>query len=372
MVRVLHIGKCDSSFGGVEKIILDIYRNINKKKIQFDFLSPYKSTYELYRNEIEQNGGKIYELNNSRDSLKGKITYTFKLYNFFKRHNYKIIHINSGAFFFSLQVCIVAKICGIERIIVHSHSAPKIPLIKRLLKDILNPLYTKLATDYLSCSNDASKSLFSKRFIEQGNIQIIKNGINIDEYKFNKLTRDKVRKKYKIDNNIVYGHVGRLHEEKNHKFLLKVFYEIQKKQDNAILMIVGDGELLEDIKEQTKNLGIDNKVIFTGMIKDVNSILNAMDCFIFTSFYEGLAISVVEAQTCGLYTVCSTGIPIEAKISSNFKYIDLDKGPKEWSNQILNINLNSINREDGTNNARKNGYDINQVAKELEKIYERK
>ena len=370
MIKVLQVGGCDATFGGIERLILDIYRRIDKSKIQFDFLSPEISAYELYRNDIEKMGGTIFTVGISRDSFFKKIRYIFKLYAFLKKHNYDIVHVNTGAFFFSFQVCLISKLCGIKRIIVHSHSIPHIKKLKRLLIILLNPLYRYLATDYLSCSNDASRSLFTNRFINKGKVRIIRNGINVDNFLYNVDDRFKIRNEYNIDEDaILYGHVGRIHEDKNHLFLIEVFKELLSKQENSFLIIVGDGPDSKKVKNFAKELKVDKNIIFTGLQKEVSKYLNAMDCLIFPSYREGLGISLIEAQTAGLYCVCSKGVPKEAKISNNIKYLDLAIGPRRWADVILNINYKKIDRFSSSINAIKNGYDINNVAKEIEDLY---
>lgn len=369
--RILHIGIENSTFGGIENILYEIYKNIDREKIQFDFLSPYETTYGLYRKEIEDMGGKIFELKTYRSGLRGKILYNKRLYKFLKEKKYDIVHINSGAFFFCLQVALISKISGIKRIIVHSHNNVNMSICKKVLISLFKPIMHLLANDCLACSKDAAEALFLHRNVKNGKVKIIKNGIEINKFVFSEENRIRYRKKLELEDNVIYGNIARFHEQKNHDFLIDVFYEIQKKQKNALLVLIGDGSLKSNIKEKVERLDLKEKVKFLGVRKDVNNILQAMDCFIFPSIYEGLGIVAIEAQATGLYTICSENIPEEAKISDKFISMYLKDGAKYWANEICKIDFLSYTdkRKFAYKNAIKSGYDIRNVAKEIENIY---
>ena len=334
-------------FGGIAKIMSDIGNNITD--IKFDYLT----TLNVCDDWIN--------LGISRKTLKGKIIYNHRLHKFLKENKYDIVHINSAVFLFSFQVVLICKLSKIKNVVVHSHNSLKLSFIRKLLMKILNPLYRKLTKAHLTCSPMASKSLYTK----DDDVILIKNGIDIEKFKYNEKLRVKYRKDLNIENKLVYGHVGRFFKEKNHEFLIDVFYELQKKQD-ALLLLVGDGTLESDIKEKVKDLNIADKVLFLGFRDDISNILNAMDIFIFPSLHEGLPISLIEAQTNGLSVVTSSCIPNEANISNDFIKMN-DYDTNNWVNTILNIKLS--NRENSYKNAIKNGYDIKDVSNELKKIY---
>ena len=174
-----------------------------------------------------------------------------------------------------------------------------------------------MVDEYLSCSEKAKKSIFTDKFINKNKIKILKNGIYIDKYKFDSNLRNKYRNDLGINNKIVYGHTGRFSKEKNHEYLIDLFYEIQKKQD-AVLLLVGEGPLEELIKEKVKKLNIEDKVLFLGFRNDINELLNAMDIFILPSISEGLPVSLIEAQSNGLLIYASTGVSKETNISPFF------------------------------------------------------
>lgn len=351
MIKVLQIidGK---SFGGIAKLMYDVEKNISNE-IKIDCLTAISICDKWHNLDI------------SRETLNGRIIYNYRLFKFLKKNKYNIVHINSGAFFFTFQVAIVAKLAGIKKLIVHSHNTPHISKTKRFFITILNPLYKKMIDVKLTCSSSAAKSLFTKT----DDVICIKNGIDIEKFKFDEKIRKNYRRQLNIENKFVYGHVGRFDKQKNHNFLIDIFYKIQKRKKDSVLLLVGNGELKGEIENKVKKYGIEDKVTFLGFRNDINNILNCMDVFIFPSIYEGLGMVVVEAQTNGLITYCSKEIPVEANISSNFKYFDLKESSESIAQKICEEKLSLSNRKDAYKNALDNGYDIKSVCMILTKIY---
>lgn len=369
MKKVLQISMGEE-YGGVEELEINWFRNIDKG-IKFDFLTPNNKPFKNYEEEIKKLGGNLYNFNISRNSFKGRIIYAFELFKFLKKNKYDILHINSECFLFVFHVVLIAKLCRIKKIVIHSHNTIRLNKIKKIFIELFSPLLIKLTNAYLSCSEDARYSLYTKRFINKNKVIILKNGIDVNKYKYDENVRVEYRKKYSLDEKIVYGHIGRFVEQKNHFFLIDIFYEIQRIQKNSVLLLVGDGVLEDKIKEKVKKLDIEDKVIFLGFRNDVDKILNCMDVFLFPSLYEGLGIAAIEAQTNGLITYCSKEVPIEANISSNFKYFDLKENCKNIAQNICGENLNLNNRKEVYKEVLNNGYDIKTVCHILGKIYKR-
>ena len=345
-MKVLHVVDGES-FGGITRLLIDLDNNM--KSVDFDYLTSVNICDEWNNLGI------------SRKTIKGKIIYNHRLKKFLKKNKYDIVHINSAVFLFSFQVVLICKLCGVKRVIAHSHSTPRINILRRVLIKIFNPLYRKLTDVHLTCSSLATPSLFTKT----DDVILLKNGIYVEKYKFNQRIRDKFRKELGIEDKLVYGHVGRFSKEKNHEFLINLFNELQKNND-SVLVLVGTGTLENDIKKQIKELKISKKVLFLGFRDDIGDLLNAFDIFIFPSLYEGLGISVIESQTNGLPTIVSSNIPDEANISKNFiKMKDFEKD--KWVNRINSIKIK--NRNNAYKDTIKAGYDIKDVSKELEKIY---
>ena len=368
-VRVLQIGLCDGLFGGVERVVLNWYKTIEKNKIQFDFLSPYKSTYETHRKEIEKLGGNIYTLGIKRDGVRAKLRYNRALKEFLIEHQYKIVHINSGLFLFQLQVVLACRRAKVPVVISHSHSCPNFSFIKKIIVNILKPLLFKKSTVRLACSKTAAYSIFPKKRVDNGQVIQIKNGIDTKKFKYSADNRKKWRKEFGVRDEVVYVNVGRFSKEKNHEFLIKVFSEIYKKQNNAKLVLVGEGPLKPAIMESVKNYGIEDAVVFLPASDCVCEILSAADVYIIPSLFEGFPVTGLEAQASGLPVFYSSSITNEIEITDHVYPISLESSAKEWANTIVSHQPFSINRANGAKEVFDAGYDFTESAKEIEEIY---
>lgn len=358
-IRVLHVLQRMEA-GGTQALLMNIYRNIDRTKVQFDFLVEYPEK-QFYDDEIISLGGKIY-----RSSIRTDFNLIkFKLFlkHFFKKHSeYTIVHVHTYSIgYFVLKE---AKKYGIKVRIAHSHSNEAVHDYKYIPKLIMQKLYTRDATDLLACSDEAGKYLYgNKKF------GIVKN--SIDSYKFisNTDKRKKIRNELSLNNKFVVGNVGRLRPEKNQKFLLEVFSEIKKIKSNAILIIVGTGPMKKELDEEIQSLGISKSVLFLGNRRDMDFIYQAMDVFVFPSLYEGFGISAIESQASGIPTVCSEGVPNEVNVSPLFRRLSLNDSSKTWAYQILNFENLSRSHINMQKYILKSGYDIKQTAIELQSYY---
>ncbi len=368
-IKVLQINASIKGFGGVSEIIFNIYKKIDKSKVQFDFLSPNKTTYELHREEIEKMDGNLYGLDINKNKLFNKILLFVRLKRFLKQKEYDIIHINSGSFFFNLEVAIVAKISGSKRIVIHSHNTlNQNEKLKRFLVKIFKPIMDYIATDFLACSKDAACDMFSRKTVEN-KVVILQNGIELEKFKYQEQIRNNIREQLDIEDKVVIGNVGRLVKQKNQEFLIETFKHINEKNPNTVLIIIGEGELESKLKEKAKELNLSKKIFFLGLKKNVNEFMQAMDIFVLPSLYEGFGIVGLEAQTAGLYTVVSSKVPYELSITPNIKYLDLELGPEKWADEILQINNINIDRELAYNEVSKTEYNIENTAEKLLYIY---
>lgn len=359
-IRILHIVQRMEA-GGTQAFLMNLYRNIDRSKIQFDFLVEYEEK-EFYDDEIISLGGKIY-YTNFRKTL-NVIKFKRTISEILKNHpEYKIVHIHATAIG---KICTdVARKCGVKTIIAHTHNNNAVKDWKYYPKILLRKLYTKGPTDFFACSEDAGKYTFkNKKFT------VIYNAIDIDRFLFKQEVRENFRKELNIEDKFVIGNIGRLHEQKNQSFLIDIFYEIQKKKGNAILLIVGKGPLENMLKEKVSNLGIDNKVYFLGNRKDVERIYQGMDVFVLPSLYEGLGIVAVEAQVSGLPVIASTGVAKEANITNNIQNIDLNDSIDTWVEAICKSNVE--NRNSIEKLVRNSKFDVKNNAKFLQEFYLKK
>lgn len=358
-IRIAHvIGKMVG--GGVESFIMNYYRHIDKSKIQFDFIIDSDSTL-VPRTEIESMGGRIIEVPPYQHIFK----YTKELKKIFKNNNYKIVHSHLNSLSVFPLYCAWSSKVPIR--IAHSHSTTnKKEWKKNIIKNILKPFSKVFATDYFSCSEHAGRWLFGNKTFDEGKVTIVHNAIEIEKFRFNEKTRKSIRKELGIENKFVLGHVGRFVEQKNHDFLIDIFYEVHKELENSILLLIGDGPLEEKIKNKVKKLKLEENVYFLGVKNNVNDYMQVMDVFVFPSLYEGLGIVVIEAQCSGLQCVCSKEIPIEANISKSIMFNDL-KDINKWKEKII---LNDYNKRNlDTNFIENNGYNIFCESKNIEKYY---
>lgn len=332
-VRVGHIvGKMVG--GGVESMLLNYYRHIDRDNIQFDFIIDEDSTIIPY-DEIESLGGKVYII----PSYEKIIEYHTELYRLLKKNQYQIVHshINSLSVF-PLRI---AKKANVKIRIAHSHSTSSVGERKKnIIKNILRPYSRIYPTDFMACSDSASQWLFGKK---SKSCQLIINGIDTQKYRYNSADRKAVRDELGLTTEFVIGHTGRLSYQKNQHFLINILPYILKKRPNTILMLLGEGDARESLEELASELNVRQAVLFCGNRRDVHRFYSAMDIFVFPSKYEGFGISSIEAQVAGLPVIQSKQVPKETKISHQCAFIDLEEGYKDWSYEILLTEIN--NRE---------------------------
>lgn len=352
--------------GGQETFVNNLIENINLSDMSIDLFTPYYCENKLYKMNVEDKGGQVFEAGLKFEPGKSRFNIKNSLISIFKNNHYDVVHIHSGSVSVIAIAAQIARMNCCDRVIVHSHS----PSEHETLKHMLAKLYfyralSKYPTDYLACSMNAALWKYPK-YIALKKTKIIKNGINLEKYKFDYEVRKKMRSKLSISmNEYLIGHVGRFSKEKNHLFLLNVFWGLLQKKYNVRLILLGNGKLQEDIKNKAKELGIENKVIFTGNVTNVNEYMQAFDVFVLPSLYEGLPFAGVEAQASGLPLIVSDGVSDELKITDSVEYIKLDEF--EWI-KAIEKKLN-YHRYNNIEQLQKEGYDIIQTSEEIYDIY---
>lgn len=348
--------------GGIENMLMSLYRNIDRNKIQFDFIVHRREKGD-FDDEILALGGKIHYA--PPYIFSNHYSYKKWWYDFFKTHNeYKIIH--SHAYSIASIHLNIAKKYNLTTI-VHSHSSSTGNGIKGKLKKLLQ-LNIENIPDYLfTCSDKAGEWLYGKDCKARSNYFLLKNAIPTDKYTFNKDIRHKVRKAFNIEDKYVIGHVGSFGLPKNHKYLIEIFKKISETKPNAVLLLIGDGNLRPEIENQIRELEILDKVIMTGIRTDVNEMLQAMDCFVFPSIYEGLPVTVIEAQAAGLPCFISDNITKEVVITDLVKCLPINVEPDLWAEEILKSETPYGN--DTKEQIIKSGYDIDTTTEWLSDFY---
>lgn len=356
-IRVLHI-VTTMNRGGLETMIMNYYRHIDRSKVQFDFLV-HRDFEADYDREILDLGGKIYRISRLNPF---SFKYHKELNDFFKNHpEYKIVHVHQDCM--SSIALKAAMKNNVPIRIAHSHNANQDKNIKYLIKRFYMRNIPRYATDLFACGEDAGNWMFkSKAF------KILNNAIDSDLFKFNMNIRDEVRTDLNLNNKFVVGHVGRFDLQKNHSFLIDIFYEIQKIRTDSILLLIGSGDGKLTIKEKVRKLNIEDKVIFMGVRNDVNNLMQAMDAFVFPSLYEGLPVTLIEAQASGLPIIKSDNVSDQCILTDNVVSISLDKSAYSWAKEIFNF-VDSFDRKNTSLEIINNGYDISSNAKWLENYY---
>lgn len=346
---------------GIEAFIMNVYRTIDRTKIQFDFLVHYEATM-FYDEEILALGGKIYRLSVREDN--NLLKYFGDLKSFFEQHKkYDIVHGHMESFgIFYLKA---AKNAGVPVRIAHSHIAERSFGVKGFMKYILNHGFKTYSTHCLACSNQAGEYIFGKNT----DFSVWNNAIDLTKFKFSNDIRIRTRDQLLItDEQVVIGHVGRFNEQKNHDFLIKVVKEITKIKKDIVLLLIGEGILKDKIRNKVKIFGLEDNVKFLGVRNDVNELYQAMDVFVLPSKFEGLPVSGIEAQASGLRCVFSDNVTAQVQVTENTKFLSLDNSLNEWKTEIMKYG-NSYTRLDCTPSITNAGYDINTQVSEIEKFY---
>lgn len=370
MKKVLVFGITDLP-GGVESVIMNYYRNIDRNKIQFDFLCNTEKV--AYEEEIKELGGTIYRITARSKNYK---KYKKEMKDFFENHSkeYSTIWVNICSLA-NIDYLKYAKKYGIEYRIIHCHNSQNMDsFLRGLLHRWNRLLINKYATDFWSCSDDASKWFYNKKIIQNDKYLVIKNAINLEKFKYNEKIRNDYRKKMNLEDCFVVGHVGRFHFQKNHKFLIKIFNEIHKKNKKAMLLLIGEGQDEKEIKEMVKHNGIEKYVKFLGPRKDVSELMQAMDVFVFPSVFEGLGVVLIEAQASGLPIYASSNvIPNEVEIiKQNFNFLSLNYDELYWADTILkDFKEIKYNRVIDLKLIENCGYNIKKEEQKIEKFFTR-
>lgn len=350
MIKVLVVGMTATT-GGVESVIMNYFRNVDKRECRFDFISEFNNI--AYQDEILDMGSRIFKVIPRKKSI---FRHKKSLCEIFKENRYDAIWVNLCTLS-NISYLKYAKKYGVKVRIVHSHNSKNMGSKLTLILHKLNKKSIgKYATDFWACSDLAGKFFYSKDILSSNKYKIINNAIDVNKFKFNDGIRNSYRKELGIVDKFVVGHVGRFHFQKNHKFLINVFYELQKIIPNSMLLLVGDGEDVQIIKQQVEDLKIKAKVKFLGVRQDVNNIFMAMDCMVFPSLFEGLSVALLEAQGTGLPIFSSNTIAEQTKVNDNLKYLSLQIHAEEWAKFIARESM--IREGNAISNLINHGFDI--------------
>lgn len=361
-IRILHV-LGGVSLGGAESRIMDLYRCIDKRKIQFDFLV-HQSGQGYYEEEINKLGGRIYRV--PRFRLYNIFAYRKALRDFFvEHHEFRAVH---GHMTSTASIYLpIAKKYGIPMTIAHARSAGVDRGMKGVLTRLLRRSLRRKCDKMFACSGLAGEAVFGKKNVAAGKVQIVPNAIDVWPFCYDEETRTDMRRSLSLEDKFVIGHVGRFHYAKNHEYLLEVFAEIVKRQDNAVLLLLGEGERMAEMKQRAETLGIADKTFFCGNQKETWKYYQAMDFFVFPSRFEGLPGTVIEAQSAGLRCLISDTIAKETVITELAVCKSIAESPAEWAEYVLaNGEYERTDRYEQIVTA---GFDVRTQAKWYEQFY---
>lgn len=356
MLRVLHIANARMGSGGTETFLMNIYRNIDRNKIQFDFVV-FSDEHGMHEKEIEEMGGRIFRVTRKQDGLFKNLK---QIYNIVKQNDYIIVHRHCAAaiMFFDL---LTSKLAGAKYLIAHSHSTQD---EHGLIHNICRPFLKYVSDCQYACSDAAGKWMYGKH-----KFQVIRNGIDCDKFQFDKQKREQKRQELNINGKIAIGNIAVFKEVKNIPFLIDIFEIIHKRNPNSVLLLIGDGDLRSELENKVRTLGLADDVKFLGTRTDISELFMALDIFVLPSWYEGLPLTMVEAQASGVECFISTGVPAETILNKDLvERIPLDRGAEFWAECILNKN-NTFDRNCASDILKATGYDIKDTAMQMQKFY---
>jgi len=362
-IRVLHmIGNLD--VGGSQALVMNLYRKIDRQRLQFDFVID-RADRNYFVPEIESMGGRVFVLPQFKGYNVAQIKKAWD--SFLTEHTeYRILHSHVRSYA-SLYLP-VAKRHGLVTV-VHSHSTSNGDGLGALVKRILQYPIRYQADFFFGCSKEAGEWLFGRKAASGDRYRLVKNAIDAKAYVFNKELRLEYREKLGVSESRVYIHVGRLHESKNHPFLLEAFAKIKRISDNSVLLLVGDGEKRASVEERIRELGLSDSVMLLGSRSDIPALLFAADCFLFPSLWEGLGIAAIEAQAASLPCICSDSIPREVSVTDLCSFLPVsDREPDSllWAEKAVSL---EGERRDRSAEITKAGFDMNDTAEKLTEFY---
>ena len=363
MLRVLH-SVSNMARAGIETMLMNYYREIDRSLVQFDFLAN-KPVPGEYDDEIRSMGGRVF-VSPGLNPLRYPQYRRFMAELLTNSPDIRIVHAHNEAMgVYALQS---AKDAGIRVRIAHAHNTRIIRDYKYPLKLVCKGLLPGAATDWWSCGRDAGIYYYGeKRWNESG--FILRNAIDVTRFAFREEIRERVRQSRGLESCFVIGHVGRFNVQKNHSRLLDVFAEIAKAAPDARLVLIGVGELEEAAREKVRAMGLEAKVFFLGQMANVNEWYQAMDCFALPSLFEGLPVVGIEAQAAGLPCFFSDRVTDEVLLSPRTRRISLDASDEEWAGEILTARAAETDRAGGADLVRSAGYDIREEARKLQTLY---
>lgn len=366
-IRVLQIFGEPFSNGGQDSYMMNMYRHIDRTRVQFDFFTPFAIRVPATREEVESLGGHMwaagheFNVDNNRYFKEGVSA-------FLSQHHYDIVHIHSGSTYALMEGARLARKSGARHVAVHSHCGGFANLKYKVIRLLSWIPLQKYPTDYFACSHLAARWKFPTPIIKRGGYTVLKNAVDTRVMRYDPDLREKTREELGVSNDLVVGHVGRFSQQKNHRYLLEVFAALLRREPSARLLLAGEGILLEETLAYAQELGVASRVQYLGIRRDIPALMNAFDVFLLPSFFEGLPVVGIEAQAAGLPVVTSTGVTRELPLEDLVTYLPLSDSPDVWAEQVLKSAR--LPRRNTTAEMVESGYDVQVAARIMQEKYE--
>lgn len=364
-IKVLQVLDYINSNSGVSSVVMNYYTHMEAENIKFDFLL-FEEPDEEWSKKLKASDADIYVTGQPSGSRIG--TYIKNVDEFFRVHGaeYQIVHVHIPNCAFAILKS--AKKYGVPVRILHSHNSRGADgIVKKVRNFILNKQGIVYANQYFACSKSAGEYLYGKKVCQQGKVTVLHNAVQIDKFRYSSLKRRKIRDELGLGDEVLIGHIGRFSEQKNHECLVDIFAKLCYYGWDGKMVLLGDGELRKAIEEKVKKLKLENRILFLGVVENVDEYLSAMDVFLLPSLYEGLPVVCVEAQVSGLSCLVSDKVSYEVKISENIEFFDICN-IDGCCKQIQKIEIDEEKRQQAGENAWEN-FDIIKQTARLEKLY---
>lgn len=369
-VKVLQVAPLGA--GGVTSLVLNIAEKIDKERVHFDYLTFYDRR-EFNEERAIALGGKKYTvpIDHYKNSLVRSIFKFFYAIRVIRQSRADVIHINASKPY-EVLVGVSAKLAGTRKVVFHSHNSAmdnSHGLTSKVMK-LFKKMIPLVSDSNLACSELAAQFMFPDNILKSRKYTVIKNAIDTNKYRYSSTVRQEYRDKLGVKNELVIGHIGRFMPQKNHAFLIDIFEKIHIKRPDSVLVLIGEGELFGQVQQQVIDKKLQDSVVFYGTTNEVPKLLQAFDCFLFPSLYEGLPVVGVEVQASGLPLIMSDTITDEIGFTDLTQYISLESTEEIWANAVLNAVKQKKDRTLYADQVKKAGFDIYDIVDVLTKLYE--
>lgn len=365
-IKIAHVAG-GLTTGGVEAVIYNYFSFMDRDDYELYYIS-YDRPNEEVKRRFEEAGFHVYEVYKKKEHF---FKSCMQVVNILRENRIQIVHSHMTLMCFVTSF--LAWMCGIRVRISHSHLAQHIRGPKRWIYGMFKILTRLTASHYIACGREAAVYLYGRKAWEQGKILVMHNAIDTGRFQFCAGTRVQMREQLSLEGRFCVGHVGRFTDQKNHEFLIDIFVEIRKRRADAVLLLLGEGELEGRIRDKVKRLALEEHVIFAGSTPDIHRFYQAMDVFVMPSLYEGLAVSLVEVQCCGIPVVVADTVTEEIHLAEEYRILSLSDSPQVWADAVCAWERAE---EDACGSRRKArhlveeaGYDITREAQKLDAFY---